>query len=62
MKRKSYIEQAAEIESLCKSISEKAKRFSERKHQSPYFEDLLYLINELKDINEFIEPSPSNRT
>ncbi|GEM_PF-5034227 len=51
MKQKSYKEQASEIDKLCKSISEKAKRFSEREHQSPYFEDLLYLIKKLRDLD-----------
>ena len=51
MKQKSYKEQASEIEKLCKSISDKAKKFSEREHESPYFEDLLYLIKELKELD-----------
>jgi Ran GTPase-activating protein (RanGAP) involved in mRNA processing and transport len=50
MKLKSYTEQASEIEKLCKSISDKANKFSERDHKSPYFEDLLYLIKELKEL------------
>ena len=50
MKNKSYTEQASEIERLCKSISNKAKKFSEIEHQSPYFEELLYLIKELKEL------------
>lgn len=57
MKHKSYTEQASEIEKLCKSISDKAKRFSEKEHQSPYFEDLLYLIKELKEIDNSMKSS-----
>ena len=52
MKQKSYKEQASEIEKLCKSISDKAKKFSEREHESPYFEDLLYLIEELRELDK----------
>lgn len=57
MKHKNYTEQASEIEKLCKSISDKAKRFSEKEHQSPYFEDLLYLIKELKEIDNSMKSS-----
>lgn len=55
MKIKSYTEQASEIEKLCKSISDKAKKFSEKEHPSPYFEDLLYLIYELKELDSVLK-------
>ncbi len=57
MKQKSYKEQASEIEKLCKSISNKAKKFSEREHQSPYFDDLLYFIKELKELDSSMNPN-----
>ena len=48
-----YKEQYKEIENLLNRIQIKTKNFSEIE-QNPYFDDLSFVLNELKDIDSFI--------
>ena len=48
-----YKEQYKEIENLLNSIRIKTKNFSEIE-ENPYFDDLSYILSELKDIDNFI--------
>ena len=49
-----YKEQYREIERLTKSIKKKALNYI--KHQEiPYQDDLLYVIKELKEVDEFLK-------
>ena len=49
-----YKEQYQEIEMLTKSIRKKAKNFI--KHaDGPYYDDLLSVIKELKEVDEFLK-------
>ena len=61
MKRKTgimyetYKDQYMEIKKLIRSIETKSKKFSNKKHQTLYFGDLLHVISELKDIDSFLK-------
>ena len=48
-----YKEQYKEIENLLNRIRIKTKNFSEIE-ENPYFDDLSYILSELKDIDNFI--------
>ena len=48
-----YKEQYKEIENLLNRIKIKTKNFSEIE-QNPYFDDLSFVLNELKDIDDFM--------
>jgi dynactin complex subunit len=48
-----YKEQFKEIENLLNRIKIKTKNFSEIE-KNPYFEDLSYVFNELKNIDNFL--------
>jgi len=47
-----YQEQYKEIENLLSRIQIKTKNFSDT--ENPYFDDLSYVLNELKDIDNFL--------
>jgi hypothetical protein len=51
----SYKDQDKEIQKLLKSISKKSKGFASRKHETPYYNDLQYVLSELKEINKFLK-------
>jgi hypothetical protein len=51
---KTYKEQAEEIKRLTERISKKAEGFAAEEHKSQYFEDLLYVISELKEIDNVL--------
>ena len=63
----SYKEQYKEIEKLLNRIKIKSKNFSETT-QNTYYDDLSYVLNELKDIDTFLNDkylnvkSPSDNT
>ena len=51
-----YEEQAKQIETLCKSITKKSKKFAKRnKKGDPYFRDLLKVIDDLKEADNFLK-------
>jgi len=52
---KTYKDQDKEIQALLKSISKKSKAFANADHNSVYYEDLLHVISELKDIDNFLK-------
>ena len=54
---KTYKEQLQEIKELSDSIVNKSKKFTEKhsNNDTPYYEDLLYAISELKDIDNFLK-------
>lgn len=51
----SYNEQAKQIETLCKSIIKKSKAFAKRNVKEPYFIDLMSVISDLKEADNFLK-------
>lgn len=51
-----YIEQSKEIELLCKSITKKAKKFAKQNRNVNYFQDLLHIVCELKELDTNFNP------
>ena len=50
-----YNEQAKEIEKLAKSIVKKSKEFAKRNIKEPYFDDLMSIISDLKEADNFLK-------
>ena len=51
---KNYKEQNMEIQALLKSLSAKSENFA-KNTKNPHFEDLGYVLRNLKDINTFLK-------
>jgi hypothetical protein len=51
---KTYKEQSEEIKVLAERIVRKSIGFAVQTKDSPYYEDLDYVINELKSVDEFL--------
>lgn len=51
---KSYLEQYEEIKKLLNRIDIKTKNFAEQTKDSPYYDDLYTVIEELKELDSFL--------
>jgi len=51
---KTYKEQSREISKRCKSLIAKSAIFAETTKDSPYYEDLAYVLELLKEADEFL--------
>ena len=49
-----YIRQAKEIESICKDLIKKSKRFA-KENDNPHYDDLSSVLNDLREINKFLK-------
>jgi len=60
-KMKKYKDQAKEVKRLANRITTKCSNFAKQKHDSPYFGDLLSVIEDLKEVDEFLNDKYLNK-